>query len=186
MLVDIKCRSIDPLFHADLTPNDPLFPSVHAQWPPFFPTFVSNFTYKLQIFTRFACILKNFNIKFANFGRKLHFCTVNDPHFRESTSKKDPIFLKPTQNDPFFQQNLTPNAPYFHSPVGTCMSLSYSSAPPPLESTHTTANSTKWGYISENIDLNTVLYFVKLLSTLLCRNVSWPEGKSLKKCVNLG
>ena len=33
---------------------------------------------------------------------------------------------------PFFQQNLTSNAPYFCSPVGTCTSLSYSSAPPQI------------------------------------------------------
>ena len=45
--------------------------------------------------------------------------------------KKDPTFFwSPHQITPFFQRNLTPNAPYFHSLVGTCMSLSYSSDTP--------------------------------------------------------
>ena len=48
--ISSKCLSIDPLY-ADPTPNDPLF-SVHTH--PLFSTFVSNFTYKLQIFARFA------------------------------------------------------------------------------------------------------------------------------------
>ena len=61
----------------------------------------------------------NFNIKFANFGLNLHFCTLNDLHFWESTSKK----MSPHRMTPFFNQNLTPNAPYFRSPIGTCTSL---------------------------------------------------------------
>ena len=54
-----------------------------------------------------------------------------------------PIFVRPQQKSPhfvgahtewppFFRRNLTPNAPYFRSPVGTCTSLSYLSAPPGL------------------------------------------------------
>ena len=116
----------------------PLFPQ-SSKWPLFhFPT-VSNFTHKLLIFTSFAHILKflrdiklcgNFNIKFANFGSKLHFCTLNDPHFWESSSQNIPFFGVHF-GTPFFQRNLTLNAPFFPFPVGTCTSLSYSSAPPP-------------------------------------------------------
>ena len=72
-------------------------------------------------------ILRNLaiNIKFANFGLKLHFCTFLGVH-----TKRDPPFsLVPTPNDPLVSINLTPNAPYFRSQVGTCTSLSYSSAP---------------------------------------------------------
>ena len=107
-LVDIKCLSIYPLFWDNLTPNDPFFSfKPHPMTP--FSTLVSNFTYKLQIFACFACILRNLNIlqqffiniKFANFGLKLHFCILNDPHFG-SPHQKDPIFFEPTLNDPPF------------------------------------------------------------------------------------
>ena len=70
-----------------------------------------------------------FNRKFANSALKWHFCTLNDLHFWEPTPKKPPFFWCPHQMTPFFRRNLTPNAPYFRSPVGTCTSLSYLSAP---------------------------------------------------------
>ena len=49
MSVYIKCLSLDPLFYANLTPND-LFFIQSTPNDPIFSTFVSNFTYKLQIF----------------------------------------------------------------------------------------------------------------------------------------
>ena len=61
MSVDIKCLSIDPHFYADLTPNDPFFIQ-SAPNDPFFSTFVSNFTYNLQIFAHFARILRDWTI----------------------------------------------------------------------------------------------------------------------------
>ena len=135
-----------PILH----PMTPFIYSVHTQWPLFplciiFYMQIANFhvlrAWKLQIFMCFAHFEKfnnfaaNFNIKFANFDLKLHFCTLNDPQFWESTPKKTPFFffffLVPTPNDPLFRQNLTPNTPCFHSLVGTCKSLSYLSAPAP-------------------------------------------------------
>ena len=44
--------------------------------------------------------------------------------------KNPPCFWCPHRMTPFFDEILTPNAPYFRSPVGTCASLSYLSAPP--------------------------------------------------------
>ena len=77
---------------------------------PLFSTFVTNFAYKLYIFLHFAHILRNFkdlrhfNMKFANFGLKLHFCTLNDPPFLGVHTKKDPFFFlfETTPNDPLF------------------------------------------------------------------------------------
>ena len=42
---------------------------------------------------------------------------------------KAPFFWCLHRMTPFFRRNLTLNAPYFRSLVGTCMSLSYLSAP---------------------------------------------------------
>ena len=45
----------------------------------------------------------------------------------------DPVFLEPTPNNPFFSTKSYIECPlYFSSPVGTCTSLSYSSAPGPI------------------------------------------------------
>ena len=111
----------------------PLYYSVHTQWPSFFlfhiKFYIQIANFCVRAFWKIYKFCNDFKLKFANFGLKLNFCTLNDPHFWESTSKKIPFFLEPTQNDPCFQRNLTPNAPYFHTPVGTCTSLSYSSAP---------------------------------------------------------
>ena len=137
MLVDIKCLSIDPLFYADPTSNDLLFSFSPHPMTPFFPLLYQILHKKFEIFAHFARILRNltilwqFNRKFANFALKLHFCTLNDPQFWESTPKMPPFFWCPHRMTPFFRRNLTPNAPYFRSPVGTCTSLSYLSAPPP-------------------------------------------------------
>ena len=95
MSVDIKCLSIDPLFYADLTPNDPPFFPQSTPNDPFFP-----FLYQIQHtnckFLHTSCafweIYKfcgSFNIKFAKFW--LGVCI-----------KKDPISLEPTENDPLF------------------------------------------------------------------------------------
>ena len=105
MLVDIKCLSIDPLFYADLTPNDP--PSFFSPHPmtPFFPLLYQILHTNCKFSHAFWEIYKfcgNSNIRFANFGLKLHFCTLNDSHFWESTSKKILFFFAPTPNDPLF------------------------------------------------------------------------------------
>ena len=136
MSVDIKCLSIRPLFYADTTPNDPVFlNSVHTQWPPFFH-FCIKFYIKIANFCTLCAHFEKFNdfvaILTENlqiFVLKLIFCTLNDSNFWETKPTKPPFFLVPTRNDPLFRQNLTPNAPYFLSPVGTCTSLSYLSAP---------------------------------------------------------
>ena len=79
---------------------------------------------------QFCC---NFNINLANNGLKLHFCTLNDPIFGSPVHiKKIPFSWNPHPMTPFFQQNLTPNAPYFCSPLGTCTSFWYLSAPIPV------------------------------------------------------
>ena len=135
MSVDIRCLSIDPsFFYANLTPNDPLFSSVHTQCDPLFSTFVSMFActnYKLSSrISEIYQILLYYNIHFANFGLKLHICTLNDPHFGGPHQKRSHFLGSPYRMTPFFQRNLTPNAPYFLSPVGTCTPLSYSGVPP--------------------------------------------------------
>ena len=108
MLVDIDCLSLDSPFYADLTPDDPLFSSVHTQWPPFFH-FCEEFYVHIRDFRgggalrafrenyRFHC---NFNKKFENFGLKLHWMNpVFGVHF-----KTHPIFFsfEPTPYNPFF------------------------------------------------------------------------------------
>ena len=114
MSVDIKCLSITPVFYADPTPMTPFFP------------LLSQILHKNCKFFRASRAFW----EFANFALKLHFCTLNDPHFWESTPKKPPFFWRPHRMIPFFRRNLTLNAPYFRSPVGTCTSLSYLSAQP--------------------------------------------------------
>ena len=125
MSVDIKCLSIDPLFLRRSYTQWPLFYSVHTQWPPFYH-FCIKFYIKIAKFNDFVAILTE-NLQILPWN--LHFCTLNDPHFWESTPKKPPFFWCPHRMNPF-RRNLTLNAPYFCSLVGTCTSLSYLSAPP--------------------------------------------------------
>ena len=65
----------------------------------------------------------------GKFWLQIAFLHTEWPHFGESAPKKTPIFWCPHRMTPFFRRNLTPNAPCFRSLVGTCTSLSYSSAP---------------------------------------------------------
>ena len=136
MSVDIKCLSIDPLFYADPTPNDPLFYSVHTLWPPFFH-FCIKFYIKIANFCALSPHFEKFNDFVAILTENLQILPWNciiahwmTPIFWESTPKKPPFFLVLTPNDPLFRRNLTLNSPFFRSPVGTCTSLSYLSAPP--------------------------------------------------------
>ena len=126
-------------FWADLTPNDlPFFFSPHPITP-FFPLLHQilrtncKFLHTSHAFWKIYKFCDNFNINLANFSLKLHFSTLNDSHFWESTSKRILffvlfcfvlfcflfLFLSPHRVTPFFQWNLTPNAFYFRSPVGT-------------------------------------------------------------------
>ena len=90
-----------PFFTLILHPMTPVFLQSTPN-DPFFSTCVwSNFTYKLQIFACFACILRNLTI------------------LRQ---------YDPTEWPPFFDEILQP---YFGSPIGTFKSLSYSSASTP-------------------------------------------------------
>ena len=109
-----------------LHPMTPFFYSVHTQWPPF-STFVSNVTYKSQIFCTLCRHFGKFNnfLAVLAFWLEIAFLHTEWPPFSGVHTKKDPIFLVPTPNDPFFWRNFTPDAPCFHSPVGTCTSLSY-------------------------------------------------------------
>ena len=125
-----------PFLRRSYTQWPPFFYSVHTQWPPFFHFCIkfyikiANFCALRAHFEKFNDFCGNFNRKFASFALKLHFCTLNEPHFWESTSEKPPFFGAHWHRmTPFFRRNFTPNAPYFRSPVGTCTSLSYLSAP---------------------------------------------------------
>ena len=134
MSVDIKCLYRPPFLQRSYT-----------QWPPFFlqstpndPFFNSRVKFYIQIanfrvlrthFEKFINFVVTLTKTFEIFGLKLHFCTLNDPHFG-SPHQKRPLFWCPHRITPFFLRNPTPwpNAPYFRSPLGTCTSLSYSSA----------------------------------------------------------
>ena len=117
----------------------PPFFSVHTQWPHFF-----HFCIKFYIKIANFCALREHFEKFNDFVAILTenlqilpwncICTLNDPHFWESTPKKPPFFWCPHRMTPFIQRNLTLNAPYFRSLVGTYRSLSYLSAPPGIAS----------------------------------------------------
>ena len=121
-----------PILH----PMTFFFFSLRSMWL-FFSTFVSYFTYKIilkiQIFT---CILRKIYIKMlrqflhkiCKFWLEIEFLHTVWPLFLGAHTEKNP--QSPHRMTPFFQQNLKPNAPYFRSPLGTCTSLSYSSAPP--------------------------------------------------------
>ena len=70
-----------PLFHAELTPNDPpFFLSPHPKTPFFyfrikFYIQIANFCAFRANFEKSTNFCGNFNIKFANSGLKLHFYT---------------------------------------------------------------------------------------------------------------
>ena len=93
MLVDIKCLSIDSPFDANFTPMPPLFPQSTPN-DPLFPIIIlyqilyanCKFAHASRTFLEIYKCCGNFNIGFANFGLKLHFGTLNDPHFWKSTS----------------------------------------------------------------------------------------------------
>ena len=104
-----------PPFYTNLIPNDPpFFLNPDPMTPIFLLTYQSlhtncKFLHTSHTFWKIYKFCGYFNIKCSNFGLKMHFCPLNDPHFWESTSKKIPV-LEPTLDDPFFQQNLTLNA----------------------------------------------------------------------------
>ena len=91
MSVNMKCLSLELLFlsrsYTQSTPNDPFFPLsyqiLHTN---------CKFSCDLHAFREIYKFCSNFNKKNANFGLKLHLCTLNYPHFWGSTSKKIPIF----------------------------------------------------------------------------------------------
>ena len=109
LLVDIKCLSIDPPFHADLTPNDPLFPLsyqiLHTNW---------KYLGALCAFWEIYTFCSNFKIKFANFGLKIAVLHTKWPPFLGIHIKKILFvfafyfifFLELPQNDPFFSEIL--------------------------------------------------------------------------------
>ena len=115
MSVDIKSLSIDSLFYADPASNDPLFSISPHPMTNFFPTFVSNFTYKLQIFACFSRILRNLAIlwqfwyKTSKFWLEIAFLHTEWPPFLGVHTKKDPIlFWVSTLNDsPFSTKSYT-------------------------------------------------------------------------------
>ena len=107
-----------PFFTPILHPMTPFFYSVHTQWPPFF-----HFCIKFYIKIAHFCALRahfekfnnfcgNLNRKFANFALKLHFCTLNDPHFWESTSES-PHFLGAHTEWPLFSTKSYTECPLF-------------------------------------------------------------------------
>ena len=114
-------------FFIQSTPNDPLFSTFCIK----FYIKVANFCALRAHFEKFNDFCCNFNKKNCKFCLEIAFLHTEWPPFLRVHIRKAPIFLVPTPNDPFFRRNLTPNAPYFRSPVGTCTSLSYLSAPPP-------------------------------------------------------
>ena len=138
MSVDIDCLSLDPLFYANHTPNDPFFLQSTPNGPFCNKFYIQNYKFlcALHAFCEIWKFCGNFNMKLVNYGLKLQVYTLHNPHFR-SQHQKRPFkfffffffFWARTEWRPFFNKILHENAPYFRSPVGTCMSLSYSSAP---------------------------------------------------------
>ena len=121
MSVDVKCLSIDPFFTPILHPWPPFLFSPHPMTP--------FFHFCIKFYIQYCGY---FNIKFANFGLKLHFCTLNEPYLCESTPKKTPYFCSPHRITPslLLTKSYT-ECPYFSSPVGTYTSLSIIRVPPP-------------------------------------------------------
>ena len=136
MSVDIKCLSIDPRFlRRSYTQWPPFFYSVHTRWPLFFH-FCIKFNIKIANFSALRAHFEKFNGFVAILIENLQILLWNcifahwmTPHFWESIPKKPLFFWCTHRMTPFFRRNLTLNAPYFRSPVGTCTSLSYLSAP---------------------------------------------------------
>ena len=136
MSVDIRCLSIDPHFlRQSYTQWPPFFFSPHPMTP-FFPLLYQSSHVQITNFHAYfrnLQILLYYNINFANFGLKLHFCTLNDPHFG-GPHQKNPFFFffffwAHTEWPPFFNEILHRMPPTFFSPVGTCTPLSYSGVP---------------------------------------------------------
>ena len=86
-----------PFLRRSYTQWPPFFHSIHTQWLLFFFFFLHTnckFLCASHAFWEIQQFCGNFNIKFANFWMKLHFCKLNDTHFLgESTPKKAPFFL---------------------------------------------------------------------------------------------
>ena len=106
-----------PLFYADPTPNDPLFLFSPHPMTPLFPLLYQilhkncKFCALRVHFEKFKDFLWQFKQKICKFCLENAFCTLNDPHFWESTPKKPTFFRCPQRMTPFFRRNLTPNAP---------------------------------------------------------------------------
>ena len=86
MSADIKCLLIDPLYYADLTPNNPPFFFSPHPMTPFFSTFISILHTNCKFLHAFWEIYQfcgNFNKKLANLGLKLHFLHTKWPPFLE-------------------------------------------------------------------------------------------------------
>ena len=98
-----------PPFYTNLIPNDsPFFLNPHPVTPIFLLTYQilhtnCKFLRTSHAFWKLYKFCGNFNIKFSNFGLKMHFCPLNDPHFWESTSKKS-TFWSPHWMTPFFNK----------------------------------------------------------------------------------
>ena len=123
-----------PFFTSILHPTTPFFYSVHTQWPPFFH-FCIKFYVNIANFCALRAHFEKFNDFMAILRENLQILPWNcifahwmTPIFG-SPHQKSPHFFGAHTEWPFFRWNLTLNAPYFRSPVGTCTSLSYLSAP---------------------------------------------------------
>ena len=156
------------------TPNDPFFPLLYQILQANL-----NFLRASCSFWQTKKLCHNFNIKFANFALKLHFCTLNDLQFWESTPKKIPFFWSPHRMTPFFQWNLIPNALYFRSLVGTCMSISYSSGPPPPGFGLTTFRS--WSIHHDSSTTYLVFIYWEFMDNRAAVNCSYDDSDWLNK-----
>ena len=102
------------------------------------------------------------------------------PIFGSPHQKKPPFFWWPHWMTPFFRRNLTLNAPYFRSPVGTCRSLSYLSAPPWVRTWHLTTSTSTEGFSQHGCPVNQALNLLFLcdqvqspVRLLDCRPIDW-------------
>ena len=111
MSVDIKCLSIDPFYTPILHLMTPPFLSPYSIFP-FFPPLYQilhkncTFSRALRAFWEIYKFCGNFNIKFANFGLKLHFSHWMTPIFGSPHQKRS-IFWgggSPHGMTPFFQR----------------------------------------------------------------------------------
>ena len=105
-----------PFLRRSYTQWPPFF-SVHTQWPLFFHFCISSANFfALHAFWKNYQFCGNSYIKFTNFGLKLHFCTLNDRHLWESTSKNNPFFWVHTKWPPFSTKLYT-KCPLLSAPV---------------------------------------------------------------------